>query len=376
LLINPFVLHLMFNPAFRYQPDKIHRQADEIIKSPFFPDLLQHLPVILLIINDARQVVYVNKDLLTEASIKARKQLMGQRPGECLDCIHASEGVYGCGSTAYCRVCGFANSIKMSEMGSGNEGECVIALSDGESLTLNVLTRPFHFKQEKYVFCSIEDVSDRKAREMLESIFLHDLQNTSAILSGLQEVYDELEPGELRKMLKETSIRINEEIQSYRLITSAENKTLVVQPDRIDLEALARGAIESLSLSPRFRNRKVSLSGNGISWRTDKTLLRQVLINMIKNALEAGGQQETVEVSVTRDPGNNKVSISVRNQGVIPEDIQLQIFQKSFSTKGRGRGWGTYSIKLLTEKYLGGKAGFISNPEQGTVFTITIGEFS
>jgi sensor histidine kinase regulating citrate/malate metabolism len=62
----------------------------------------------------------------------------------------------------------------------------------------------------------------------------------------------------------------------------------------------------------------------------------------------------------------------VKNDQVIPEDIQKQLFQRSFSTKGTGRGIGTYSIKLLTENYLKGKVSFVSNETDGTVFSIEL----
>jgi sensor histidine kinase regulating citrate/malate metabolism len=54
------------------------------------------------------------------------------------------------------------------------------------------------------------------------------------------------------------------------------------------------------------------------------------------------------------------------------EDIQLQIFNRSFSTKAADRGLGTYSMKILTEKYLKGKIYFTSKPETGTSFIIEI----
>ncbi len=57
---------------------------------------------------------------------------------------------------------------------------------------------------------------------------------------------------------------------------------------------------------------------------------------------------------------------------IIPYDVQLQLFQRSFSTKGIGRGIGTYSIKLLTENYLKGSVNFISNENEGTLFTIEL----
>ena len=48
--------------------------------------------------------------------------------------------------------------------------------------------------------------------------------------------------------------------------------------------------------------------------------------------------------------------------------IRLQIFQRSFSTKGAGRGLGTYSVKLLSERYLKGAVGFRSTHAEGTRF--------
>ena len=56
----------------------------------------------------------------------------------------------------------------------------------------------------------------------------------------------------------------------------------------------------------------------------------------------------------------------VNNPGVIPANIRTQIFQRSFSTKGHGRGLGTYSMKLFGENYLNGKVYFQSNEKQGT----------
>jgi signal transduction histidine kinase len=56
----------------------------------------------------------------------------------------------------------------------------------------------------------------------------------------------------------------------------------------------------------------------------------------------------------------------------MPADVQLQMFHRSFSTKGKGRGTGTYSVKLLTEKYLQGRVAFTSTPASGTTFEVTL----
>jgi len=60
----------------------------------------------------------------------------------------------------------------------------------------------------------------------------------------------------------------------------------------------------------------------------------------------------------------------VHNAAVMLPTVQLQIFSRSFSTKGNGRGLGTYSIKLISEKYLRGHVAFVSNANEGTQFTV------
>ena len=68
--------------------------------------------------------------------------------------------------------------------------------------------------------------------------------------------------------------------------------------------------------------------------------------------------------------GSGGVRFSIHNDADMPDSVGAHVFQRSFSTKGLGRGLGTYSIKLLTETYLGGKAWFDSGDRQGTTFHV------
>jgi len=103
-------------------------------------------------------------------------------------------------------------------------------------------------------------------------------------------------------------------------------------------------------------NREEFVVKPGVVW-TDRRLLLRVLGNMLKNGLEATAKGNTVAMDC-RDP-EKEVVFAVQNPEVMPQEVQLQVFQRSFSTKGQpGRGIGTYSIKLLAEQYLGGKGGF------------------
>jgi signal transduction histidine kinase len=65
---------------------------------------------------------------------------------------------------------------------------------------------------------------------------------------------------------------------------------------------------------------------------------------------------------------DSSAEFSVNNPAVLPAGIKSRIFQRSFSTKGTGRGIGTYSMKMLGERYLGGKIAFTSAEGEGTTF--------
>ena len=106
-------------------------------------------------------------------------------------------------------------------------------------------------------------------------------------------------------------------------------------------------------------------------FNSDKTQVLRIIGNMLKNALEESSEGDTVKAGcdLTND---NQIRFWVWNSQYIPKRVQLQIFNRSFSTKGVGRGIGTYSMKLLGERYLKGKVDFTSETNDGTTFFLTL----
>ena len=90
---------------------------------------------------------------------------------------------------------------------------------------------------------------------------------------------------------------------------------------------------------------------------------------MLKNALEASRQGDTV--SLGADARHGQLHLWVHNPAVIPDEYQQRIFQRDFSTKGAGRGLGTYSMQLLS-RLLSGDVTFTSETGSGTRFTLTL----
>jgi signal transduction histidine kinase len=104
---------------------------------------------------------------------------------------------------------------------------------------------------------------------------------------------------------------------------------------------------------------------------TDLSLLLRVLTNMLTNAFEAtpdGG-----EVKLWAEEQGAGIVFHVWNRAPIPPEIALRVFQRHFSTKAEyGRGLGTYAMKLVGERMLGGKVDFQTSAEEGTVFRLRV----
>jgi two-component system phosphate regulon response regulator PhoB len=96
-----------------------------------------------------------------------------------------------------------------------------------------------------------------------------------------------------------------------------------------------------------------------------------VLVNMLKNALEASEPGGTVAMWL--EWAGNTPTFIVHNAGVIPEDRRPWIFEKSPFTRGpHPRGIGTHSIKLYGERYLRGKVSFTTDEQTGTHFFFSL----
>ena len=327
-----------------------------------------------MVINQARQIIYASPKLIEVFGDGP----LGRRPGEMLACVHA--GAENCGLTDFCRYCGAAKAIVDAQSASREiEGECVVQTkANGLSVTYNfdIRTIPLEIESEQYILVLLDDASERKHRGALERIFFHDILNTA---SGLSAYLDLLKRQVTAGPDRELVIRLGEitdslidEIQSQKLLVSAENGTLNPSRQIIVSDELVRtvvGQYEHLDVAVK-KTLQIAPFCEPFSLVSDETILRRVLGNMVKNALEATGPGGTVTIRyVTKE--RNAV-FDVHNPGVIPDEVRPKIFSRFFSTKGDGRGLGTYSIKLLAENYLGGQVSFSSSDDQGTTFSVSV----
>ncbi len=110
------------------------------------------------------------------------------------------------------------------------------------------------------------------------------------------------------------------------------------------------------------------------SFRSDPSLLQQVFINLINNAVDAheGKPYGTISIGTRTDSDRHGVEITVSDtgSGISPENLE-KIFDPFFTTKAVGKGTGLgLSITYSTVKGLGGDISVRSTIGKGTQFTI------
>lgn len=364
---------LLFFDRATYEELQTHISI--IANDKSYIELLDRIPDLILILNKYRQVVFANKAIHNSLAIADRREIYGKRPGEIFSCIHSFEEKTGCGTAKSCTYCGALISILQGLNGLENSQECrIITHPDNDSLTMRVTSAPMNKEDNDFLVFTLVDISDEKRREVLERIFFHDIFNTASSISSLAVLLDMELPSEYDEykiMMKQSSSRLIDEIKSQRMILSAEKGDLVLEKTNFSLREFIQQIINTNKNYEFAKNSKI-IPGEipDIKIYTDRALLGRVMSNLTKNALEAVYPSGTVVIRTEYE--KPALKLFVTNNTVMSEKVKTQIFKKSFSTKGTGRGIGTYSIKLYTEKYLKGKVSFTSSEIEGTTFLIEV----
>jgi signal transduction histidine kinase len=102
----------------------------------------------------------------------------------------------------------------------------------------------------------------------------------------------------------------------------------------------------------------------------DRTLLRQAILNLVKNGLEVLSQGNTLTVTTRRVDDSVEISVTDTGPGIAPE-VAPRLFEQFFTTKPQGTGLGLYISRQIVEEH-GGRLRWTSTPGTGTTFTASL----
>lgn len=358
--------------------DVVMHLAEKVVQDPVLQIVLETVQGFILIVNEHRQVLAGNHLVLEALGIHSAADYVGMRPGEVLQCVNSRLGPNGCGTSEQCSKCGAVLTVLACQQRRETvEGECSLTMVENGELTsreFQVRCTPLEFGGHALSAVVMQDISAKKRRDVLERVFIHDLRNVLHGIMGYSELALSGDAELAARMILALSNQLNEEIDGQDYLLRGEEGNLAVCKNFVSVaEVLTR--VETVFERHAVSYNKTLTQAPGLESaiiETDIRLLTRVLVNMVKNAFEAIKEGDTVRIGF--EIRNGAPVFFVWDAVEIEKDVALQIFRRSFSTKDRtGRGLGTYSMKLLGERYLGGKIAF-SSSRNGTEFSIRLPE--
>ncbi|MDD4033526.1 MAG: ATP-binding protein [Bacteroidales bacterium] len=273
-----------------------------------------------------------------------------------------------------------------------SEHKLVALPTERGTIQLSLKAAAFKNGEEELMLLSVQDIHHELDEKELDSwlklirVLMHEIMNSIAPITSLSESlagYFKKEgkvktPEEIDEKVISTTLKGLEVIrgqgtglmsfvESYRRLTRLPAPNL--QPVRI-ADLIENIVMLSRSFDPdsgvRFRTK---CSDPDLEWMADEKLLTQVLINLLKNSVQALSDRENPVIEITAGLNSSShLEIFVKDNGPgIPKELMDQIFVPFFTTRESGSGIGL-SLSRQIMRLHGGSLTVRSVPNQETVF--------
>ncbi len=219
------------------------------------------------------------------------------------------------------------------------------------------------------------DVHDRQRRSMLADV-THELRTPLTVIQGnLEGMLDGVYPADearLRSILEETQI-LSRLTDDLRTLSQAESGTLQLKREQVDLAALIQETIAALRSQADAGGVKIAFGEPtaAILLNIDPERIRQVISNLVSNAVRYSPQGSAVRVTLSNEGGGARVSVADSGPGIAAADLP-HIFDRYYkSADSRGMGLGLSIAKYLVEAH-GGQIGAESEAGRGTTISFSL----
>ncbi len=237
--------------------------------------------------------------------------------------------------------------------------------------------------------CSSLDISSRKEveefREDIERLTRHDLKNPLNYIinipSILKSTIKNLSPyhKQMLQLIQDSGEQMLNTINLSLELNKMEYGNYHFEPVKINIVPIIFNVFDALNIHAEMKNLKFSLlidhadakAKQRFFLNTDEFLFYSLMLNLIKNAVEASPKDSDITVAMISE--NPKI-ITVHNYGTIPKDIRGRFFEKYVTSgKPHGTGLGAYSARLIVEVH-GGVISMQSADATGTTIRIELPE--
>lgn len=201
----------------------------------------------------------------------------------------------------------------------------------------------------------------------MSSVLAHELRNPLASLKGHAQLLAEKLPEGGREHGKACRIVLEaERLEALSADLLDFSRSGPIERAETDPAALLRAAAEAVD-GERVR---LTVSAAPARWPLDASRTRQVLTNLLENAIEASPAGVPVDAAAATRAG--RLLFTVRDHGPgLPEGQEDRIFEPFFTTRAKGTGLGLAVAQRIVEMH-GGAVRAANHPEGGAVFEVEL----
>jgi len=198
--------------------------------------------------------------------------------------------------------------------------------------------------------------------------------SSASLLTKYKDAEDQPKRERHIEKIKASVKQLNDILEDFLSLGKLDEGKVAVSVNEFSLNDLIQDVIDEMKGLAKDKQKIVYSMNYGELIATDKKLLRNVLINLISNAIKFSGEESSVWVN--SNVNNGTASISVKDEGIgISDDDQIHLFSSFFRGKNvlniQGTGLGLHIVKRYMD-LLDGEVDLESQLGKGTTITIKI----
>ncbi|MFC6464329.1 two-component system histidine kinase PnpS [Marinilactibacillus sp. GCM10026970] len=330
-------------------------------------ELINHLVIGVMVLNENREIIMVNPIM---------NEILG-------------ENLYGKIGHSYLEVFksyGLNQLIESAfDKNELQNREISLFLQDERIVDTNIVPIPGRIQGTTNFIVLLYDITEIRRLEKVRTDFVanasHELRTPITALKGFSETLLDgaLEDREvlvefLEIMLKESS-RLDLMVQDILQLSKLEQKQVRMNVEPIEAKSVVKEVFQILQQKAELKEMELSIIDHEtVSLEVDHDQLKQIILNLVGNAVSYTPEKGKVEVEMTYL--NQEAVIKIRDNGIgIPQQEQSRIFERFYrvdkarSRNAGGTGLGLSIVKYLVEN-LNGHIELVSEVGKGTTFEV------
>jgi signal transduction histidine kinase len=217
--------------------------------------------------------------------------------------------------------------------------------------------------------------TNESQRKQLLADVTHELRTPLTVMQGnVEALLDGVHPldrAHIAPLLEETKV-LARLIDDLRTLSLAESGALALHREAIDVASVARDVVTAFTDQARRAGVALASSAEGsMAIEADPLRVREVIVNLVANALRYTPAGGSVDIDVRGADGGVEVAVRDTGSGIAPVAVGTVFERFSRSTDSTGAGLGLAIAKGLVEAH-GGTIRAESAPGQGTRIVFTL----